>query len=260
MTAAYALTNSWTGAERRLALLESHIDPLSHRRLLASGVATGWRCLEVGGGLGSIARWLAERVGATGSVTVTDLDTRFLEQMRAPNVRVLRHDITRDELPEAHFDLIHARWLLYHLPTPAAVCARLAEALRPGGYLLVEDVDFFPLSAARDREFSSVMIQVANAVGAAVGHGGLWAAQALPDMLEHAGLQQLEGDFVVDALRGASSMAEFWRYTGAQIRSRIAFEQGSDMARFDRVMDRLGDASFASIGCAHVSFCARRAS
>jgi SAM-dependent methyltransferase len=259
MTEAYTLTNSWDGAKRRLGLLESHTDPISHRRLAGTGVSGGWRCLEVGGGLGSIARWLSDRVGATGAVTVTDLDTRFLESLRAENVSVLKHDVIRDSLPEAHFDLIHARWLLYHLTAPSEVCARLARALRPGGYLVLEDVDFYPLQAARDQEFAAVMHEVANAVGAAVGHGGVWAARAIPEMLDQAGLVELQCDTAVDALHGGSAMAEFWRYTGAQIRPRVELVEGCDMRRFDRVMSLLATPAFSSVGCAHVGFSARRA-
>jgi hypothetical protein len=36
--------------------------------LTTVGVAGGWRCLELGGGNGSIAEWLAARSGASGSV------------------------------------------------------------------------------------------------------------------------------------------------------------------------------------------------
>ena len=53
------------GAEDdRLGLLEDIFDPLSRRR--RELVQPGWRCLEVGAGRGSMAVWLAERVGASG--------------------------------------------------------------------------------------------------------------------------------------------------------------------------------------------------
>ena len=64
----------------------------------ARGVGPGWRCLEVGAGAGSIAGWLADRVGPSGQVIATDLDTRFLEQQARPNLEVRRHDVVRDPL------------------------------------------------------------------------------------------------------------------------------------------------------------------
>ena len=45
----------------RLDLLERIFDPVSRRR--RELVQPGWRCLEVGAGRGSMAVWLAERVG-----------------------------------------------------------------------------------------------------------------------------------------------------------------------------------------------------
>ena len=52
--------------DERLALLERIFDPLSRQR--RSLVQPGWRCLEVGAGRGSMAVWLAERVGDRGHV------------------------------------------------------------------------------------------------------------------------------------------------------------------------------------------------
>jgi hypothetical protein len=49
--------------------------------------------LEVGGGSGSIARWMSERIGDAGRVVVTDIDTRFLDGMTARNVKIRLHDI-----------------------------------------------------------------------------------------------------------------------------------------------------------------------
>jgi 2-polyprenyl-3-methyl-5-hydroxy-6-metoxy-1,4-benzoquinol methylase len=43
------------------------------------------------------------------------------------------------ELPAGRYDLIHARLVLSHLPQRRDVLARLVQALRPGGWLVVED-------------------------------------------------------------------------------------------------------------------------
>ena len=57
---------------------------------------------------------------------------------------------------EGKFDFIHARFLLSHLPDPAAALGRMRRGLRPGGVLAVEDVDFsghfaYPPCPALDR-------------------------------------------------------------------------------------------------------------
>ena len=119
-------------ARRRFAGLPLIFDPGTIRVLSERGVGPGWSCLEVGGGGGSVAAWLAERVGPTGFVLVTDIDTRFLEAMHAPNLEVQRHDIATDPLPESAFDLVHTRLVLQHVPGRDEALARMAAALKAG--------------------------------------------------------------------------------------------------------------------------------
>jgi ubiquinone/menaquinone biosynthesis C-methylase UbiE len=128
-------------AAQRFSSLEALHDPHTMRHLLATGVGPGWRCLEVGGGSGSIGRWLADRVGPEGHVLMTDIDPRFLAASGSANLEVRRHDVSADPLPEAAFDLIHARLVLIHAPGREAVLARLVGALKLGGWLVVEDYD-----------------------------------------------------------------------------------------------------------------------
>jgi SAM-dependent methyltransferase len=135
------MMDSASNAAVRFAALSAIFDPGSQRHLLDRGVVPGWNCLEVGGGGGSIARWLSERVGDEGRVLVTDIDTHFLEALEFPNLEVLRHDITRDRLPEEAFDLVHTRMVLIHLPEGDDVLRRLVAALKPGGWLVCEEFD-----------------------------------------------------------------------------------------------------------------------
>jgi SAM-dependent methyltransferase len=136
----YALDNSSREAPARFDALSGIYDRDTIRHLQDRGVGECWRCLEVGGG-GSITAWLANRVGPTGGVLVTDIDPRFLEPLSAQNVEVREHNIVTDPLPEAAFDLIHARLVLIHLPEREKVLARLVSALKPGGWLVDEDFD-----------------------------------------------------------------------------------------------------------------------
>jgi SAM-dependent methyltransferase len=124
----------------RLGLLEQRFDPGTIRRLDQLGVSSGWRCLEVGAGHGSIVRWLADRVGAGGSVVAADIDPRFLTGL-PDNVEVRTFDVREDQI-EGVFDVVHCRALLMHLPDPAGAVARMVGALRPGGILLAEEGDY----------------------------------------------------------------------------------------------------------------------
>ena len=54
----------------------------------------GWRCAELGAGAGSMARWMADRVGESGSVTAIDRDTSLLKELGTRrNVTVVEDDL-----------------------------------------------------------------------------------------------------------------------------------------------------------------------
>ncbi|MGW5348919.1 class I SAM-dependent methyltransferase [Streptomyces sp. NPDC004031] len=136
-------------AEQHRCLAAAH-DPITTARLAATGVGPGWRCLEVGAGGGSIARWLAERTAPGGRVLATDIKPGRVPAH--PGLELLRHDIVHDPLPEAEFDLVHSRLVLTHLPQRRAVLDRLLRTLRPGGWLQLEefDIGYAPVLLAPD--------------------------------------------------------------------------------------------------------------
>lgn len=136
----YVFDNAGAPTRLRFAGLPLVFDPGTIRHLEERGVGPGWRCLEVGAGGGTIARWLSERVGPTGFVLATDLDTRFLDGLKMPNVEVRRHDIGTEPLPEASFDLVHCRLVLGHVQEREAALGRMAAALKPGGWLVAEEM------------------------------------------------------------------------------------------------------------------------
>jgi ubiquinone/menaquinone biosynthesis C-methylase UbiE len=127
---------------QRLSLLESVTDPKTIYRLEAIGVRESWNCLEVGAGTGSIAVWLANRVGHTGRVVATDINTRFLQDLSIQNLEVRTHDITKDDLEEDRYDLAHCRALLAHLSDPEKALEQMSRALKRGGWIFVEEPDY----------------------------------------------------------------------------------------------------------------------
>ena len=121
--------------------LEAAFDAVSRRHLASTGLGPGWDCWEVGAGSGSVARWLADRVRPSGSVLATDVDTTGLMSGPRANLRVVEHDLVWDPYPAEGFQCIHARLVLGNMSERQDLLARLASALAPGGWLLVEDLD-----------------------------------------------------------------------------------------------------------------------
>ena len=142
----YVLPHSNPLEDDRLTLMSEMLDPYMRFRLKQLGVREGWKCLEVAAGNGSISQWLAEKVGPTGHVVTSDIDTRFLERCSRPNLEVRKLDITSDPLGD-DYDLVCGRAFLHHIPERIDLVARLAVAVKPGGYMLIEEPDFHPVLA-----------------------------------------------------------------------------------------------------------------
>ncbi len=137
----YVLDQGHPDERTRLEAMAQLWDPGTMRLVEALGIGAGHRCLEVGAGTGSVARALAEVVGSAGHVLAVDRDVRFLDRLPG-SVEVRRMDVMVDDLPHARFDLVHARLLIAHLHPHRRALQRLAAAVAPGGWLLVEEVDW----------------------------------------------------------------------------------------------------------------------
>jgi SAM-dependent methyltransferase len=210
----YALPNAYALARERLELLAQCNDPASIRRATALGVGPGWRCLDVGAGAGSFARWLA---GVTGDAVAADLDVRLLSP--GPGLEVRRLDVRTDALERGAFDLVHTRHLLLHLPERDAVLPRLVDALRPGGVLLIEEDDIYPLLACATGAYREAWLDFL----AMMQHAGvdpLWARD-LPARLDALGLRDVDAELNGQLFRGGSVPARFWSLTWLQARDRL---------------------------------------
>jgi 2-polyprenyl-3-methyl-5-hydroxy-6-metoxy-1,4-benzoquinol methylase len=133
--------------EKRLQSLQQILDPVTIRHLEQLEVQEGWRCLEVGTGEGSVARWLAKRVGPRGSVVAIDIDPRLMTRQYEPNLEMRQHDILVDDLEQGYYDLAHTRSVLTHLSDPVQAVNKMAAAVRPGGWLFLEEFDWISFGA-----------------------------------------------------------------------------------------------------------------
>jgi len=226
---AYVLDNGWERERERLAALEGVFDRGTTRHLDALGVRRGWVCLEVAGGGGSIASWLCKRVGDSGRVVATDVDPRFLEALDEPNLEVLRHDITSDDLPHSAFDLIHARLLLEHLPERVKVLERLVGALKPGGVVMIEDLDWRALFAepaiinVHPSGESERNVKVWRALVDTMADGGYdreFGAR-LVDLMVELGLEDVNAEGRSPTYRGGSRDAVVPKFTLEQLQDRV---------------------------------------
>lgn len=250
MKQGYAIDPAWTRERERLSMLESVLDPGSIRHLERLGVSEGWSCLDVGAGGGSIAEWLCRRVGGTGQVLATDLDTRFLDALEYPNLEVIRHDVRTEELPNAAFDLVHARALLVHLADRDLALRHLVRALKPGGWLLVEEPDYVsivadPRFAGADRvaKYVAAALQFLGAAGFDHGYG-----RRLFGDVRAAGLDEVDAEGRVGMAWVDTPEHEFNRLTFAQLRDRLISANLLTDAEATEIVTALDDRDFLQMG------------
>jgi SAM-dependent methyltransferase len=103
---------------------------------------------DFGCGVGAVTSMLAEMAGPFGRVLGIDANAAQLVQARdvctgagCANVSFLKADACATGLPGESFDLVYCRFLLLHLPNPAACLREMRRLLKPGGILVVEDGD-----------------------------------------------------------------------------------------------------------------------
>ena len=224
----YVFEQQWQGELDRLRAIESLYDTNSAAVLAGRGVGEGWTCLEVGGGAGSMARWLSDRVGHTGRVIATDLDPRFLAGHDRDNLDVWTHDILTGPLDPDAFDLIHARAVVEHLPRRVEAVRRMVGALRPGGWIVLEDVDFdttgapVMLGLGDQGEFADLYRQALGGVATMFRAAGADPSfgPKLPHILREAGLVDVGAQLHVPVVR-STGPTDFIYLSLAQLRDRI---------------------------------------
>jgi 2-polyprenyl-3-methyl-5-hydroxy-6-metoxy-1,4-benzoquinol methylase len=203
----YVLTKDWSGEQERLGLLEAMVDELSIAAIRAAGVEPGARCLDVGAGSGSIARWLAREMGDPALVVATDVDARLLAPLDAEGVEVLVHDVVVDDFPPQTFDVIHCRSVLEHLVARDEIIGRMVEWLAPDGALVLVDCASFPLASSSNAVYRDAM-QAWVDVLARTGTDYDWS-RTFPAPLVRHDCRDVGSMLSAPVLRGGSPTARF---------------------------------------------------
>jgi len=217
MTSECLLDNRALDARQRFGALSVLFDPVTARHVDALGIGPGARCWEVGAGDLSVPRLLAERVRPGGHVLATDLDVRWMSSP-PPGVEVRRHDVAVDDPPGGGFDLVHARLVLVHVPDRTEALRRMVAALRPGGWLLVEDFDVTLMPNAcpaaqhpdehRANRIRAEFVNLLARRGVDLAYG-----RALPRLLRDAGLTAVAADAYFPVALAAAAALEIANIT-----------------------------------------------
>ena len=251
MTRDYVYDQGFAEERARIAGMEALWDPGSRTLLDELGIGRGTKCLEVGAGGGSLVEWMAGR-GAT--VTAIDIDTRFIEALASDSIEVRRVDLRTDELPQSEFDLVHARLVLEHLSDRRQILDRLAAALRPGGWIVIEDYDWNSFGFGGE---DPAIDNVAEAIMGFMQQAGFerdYGRRVVND-LEAAGLTDIRGEGRMRVIDSSSPGFDFFRLSFESLRGAVvdagmlsAEEAEAASARFGENMRVYTPVMMAGIG------------
>jgi len=239
----YIFDDASTLEYQRLDLMSKILDPWTREYLTALGVGRGWQCLELGGGNGSIAEWLCETVGPSGNVTAIDINPAILGLIPAQNLTVEQMDVRTGELPANAYDLVTCRALLHQISDYApAVIGQMAAALKPGGWLLIQEPDFHLAPTTEPEVWGSTWRALiewgrANGVDWLIG-------RKLPGMVSDLGLGRPQAKTDVQNIRGRDRGALYFRMFFAEVRDRVVGSGQLEAATLDAASALLEDPNY----------------
>ncbi|WP_346200177.1 methyltransferase [Caldifermentibacillus hisashii] len=179
-------------------------------------------CLEIGAGFGSIALWLANEVGENGLVIATEVKSDCLSVLNTytnPNLIVKKHDIATDEIDSTKFDIIHSRFVLEHLPTREQVIKKLIKALKPGGWLFIEDADYSTITLTGSAAYMLAMQHYVSSIESK-GSDYSWTIK-IPHLFSAENLESVEAKGNVEIFRGGSEQAKFFMQNLYHLRAQL---------------------------------------
>jgi SAM-dependent methyltransferase len=254
----YVWQHDLAGESHRLRLMSDLLNPSSEFHLLRTGIAAGWHCLEIGAGNGSLSQWLAQRVGPGGRVTASDIRTDLMAGIAGGNLEVREFDVVHDELPDAPYDLIAVRALLHHLPERRAVVTKMARWLKPGGWLFVQEPDFYPtwtVEPPSQKHFWDQFVQ-----WAATHEIDYYVGRKIPVWLQAEGLLDINAEGHNILYQGGSKFAQWWDCGIHEVAEKLQSEGGVSQATLDEFFALCRDPRYWTTTIAFTVTTARRPS
>ncbi|MFD4247954.1 class I SAM-dependent methyltransferase [Streptomyces sp. NPDC058525] len=234
------------GEDDRIDLGALTYDDTTMARLRQLGVGPGWTCLEVGAGTGTVTRRLLGEAGVA-SVLAVDRDVRFLAAHPVPGMAVLRADITSEDFSPGLFRLVHARFVIMHLPSARQLVSRLAGLLAPGGVLVVSDAVDLTTRTAPVTPYTRAMRAMWQGLRDSIGTD-VSQVPHRPELLREAGLEAVAAEIHVPPLLPGSAISRFWADTWERARPAMTATGLIDDARLDEALRYLD-----SPGCTGLS-------
>ncbi|WP_432038899.1 class I SAM-dependent methyltransferase [Streptomyces cucumeris] len=240
-----------TGEDDRIDLGALTYDSVTLDRLRHLGAGPGWRCLDAGAGTGTVARRLLTETGVD-SVLAVDRDPRFLAAHPVPGLEVMEADITAPEFDPGRFHLVHARFVLMHLPAWRRLIGKFAQLLAPGGVLVLSDAIDLTTATAPPTPYSRAMAAMWRGLRDTIGTDVSWVA-AYPRLLRTAGLTSVAAEVHVPPLLPGSPISRFWAETWNRAREAMVVTGQVDDAGVDAAIGYLDSPDCAALSAGMIT-------
>ncbi|MDP2261087.1 MAG: methyltransferase domain-containing protein [Caulobacter sp.] len=207
-----------------------------------AGITVGSTVIDAGAGPGWASLDLAEIVGPMGRVHALERSGRFVDVLKRSatargldNIAASPVDLVTEPLPVSGADALWIRWVLAFVSEPAAVLAKLHDALRPGGVAVIHEyLDYGTFSMLPDNptieDFKRLVVEDWRASG-----GDPDVGRALPALLPAAGFRIRSMQPLVETVRKGDLVWQ-WPTTWGRNYPRHLLEAGKvDQAWADRV-------------------------
>jgi ubiquinone/menaquinone biosynthesis C-methylase UbiE len=149
-------TSSYVAAEMPLGL-DKELERLRNQTLITwakearnlqwLGLRDDMTVLELGSGPGFVSEGLLDLL-PNGSLVSVEIDPVLVEKARSylqdkagSRWKLIEGNVMQIDLPDTTFDFVYGRYLFQHLPDPVGAAKEALRLLKPGGKLVITDVD-----------------------------------------------------------------------------------------------------------------------
>ncbi len=194
-------------------------------------------------------------------VVAIDLETRYLEALDLPNLEVRCLDIATETAEPSSFDLVHTRAVLVHILECAQALRNMISALKPGGWLLLEEPDVVSLTSAAsdpaDRDSMAKTIDAIVQVHLSAG-ADPYLGKRVPTLLRERGLTEITVEGTALVSHGGSAHAQCLALTVTKIQDILLETSRVSRAEVDRFLALMDDPDHWFMDCVMVRACARK--
>ncbi len=252
----YVWQHAIEGEADRLRMMSDLLDPNSRHHLAMLPLQEDCHCLEVGAGNGSLSQWIAGELRPGSRVVATDLAPELMDGIETDNLEVRGLDIVKDGLPENTYDLVLLRALLHHLPTRMEVVETIAKAVKPGGWVFIQEPDFYPTLVAEPAEAAEFWRAFLR--WSATRDIDYFIGRKIARKFQQLGLQNITAEGHAQLYNGGSLFARWWQLSLQVAADTMLAEGAVTRQQLDSFMALYDDPKHWTMTIAFTVTCGRR--